>query len=161
MDTKELFVAANKKVDRELFKLDDDGVCRLMVGGDLPVTILPLEEAGHLLISAKLGEEPVEGREQFYRTLLQAMFMFEVTAGATFSLDSETGEILFARQEPLAVLDAETFVARLKAFAALAREWRLRLLEFRADTSQPAGAQIQENATQTMALFGEDAFLRV
>lgn len=160
MFAKELFAAANERVGRELFKLDEEGVCRLMVGGDLVVTIMPFEETGDLLVSAKLGEEPVEGRETFYRTLLRAMYMFEHTAGATFSLDDETGEILFVRQDPLAVLDAETFLARLKAFGVLAREWRLRLLEFRPALVQAENARARKNAARGVP-SGEGDFIRV
>lgn len=160
MFAKELFAATNERVGRELFKLDEDGVCRLMVGGDLPVTIMPFEETGDLLVSAKLGEEPVEGRETFYRTLLRAMYMFEHTAGATFSLDDETGEILFVRQDPLASLDTETFLARLKAFGTLAREWRLRLLEFRPVLVQAENARVRETDSVSRWAGGDD-FLRV
>ena len=161
MTTNALFAAANEKVGRELFMPDDEGVCRLMLGGDLPVTILPFNETGELLVSARLGEEPVEGRDVFYRTLLQAMFMFGKTAGASFSIDDETGEILLARQDPLAVLDAETFVARLKAFGALAREWRLRLLEFRPALAQALDARAQEMEVQRHLSPEEGGFLRV
>ena len=76
-----------------------DGVCGFKAGepedDDTSVNIMisNVEERGEVLLYADLGDVPPEGREDFYRTLLEANNLFQGTGGAT------SGKLWHIRQQ--------------------------------------------------------------
>ena len=113
----------------------EDSTCGFTVSGqedgsnpvDIILTYTP--EVGSVLLFADLGEVPPEGRELFYRTLLEGNNLFEATGGATLSLDSETGHIRIQKSEDLDILSNDV-EARLDRFVNAAIAWSKIIIEY-------------------------------
>lgn len=80
-----------------------------------------------------VGLPPPEDRlERLYKALLEANHLFTGTGGATFSIDSSTGEITLCRTIPYAVLTAESFCDALTVFVNTLESWIRLVADFRA-----------------------------
>ena len=153
MDVKEIFNGANALRGTDAFALDENGMCSILMGGDLAVRLLHVPETDELLTMARVGGEPTEGAEWLHLAMLRAMFMFKGTGGATLAVDEETQDIVLLRRDDLAVLDTERFLTRLDDFAAAARAWQQTILAFvpAAVEAKRAAASLRTDGTRTLS----------
>lgn len=108
---------------------------------DMPMSIGAVPPSAPLILWAEIGETPPEGREAFYRMLLEATYGGREMADARFSIDRATGCVLLVREDPAAPEDLADFRGRLDAFADAIAVWRERIADFRApdDAGAPGG----------------------
>ncbi len=110
----------------ELDPLDEDGYTDVR-RGSATVGINVLEEHGILLFLSRIMEVPKEGRETFYRRLLELNFL--VTSDAAFAIDKDKDAIYLRALRRLSGLDFEEFEDLLHTMATVADEWDDRLAE--------------------------------
>lgn len=96
---------------------------------DGQMSVGPAEDGGIVLL-AEVGDVPPEGREQFYRLLLEAMYGLSETKGATFLVVRNTEKILLRQVVSAARAVSEPLADRLNAFADLQAEWSRRIADF-------------------------------
>jgi hypothetical protein len=70
-------------------------------------SIHDIDECGRIVLSGDLGHPPPECREKLCVALLEAQHLFKNTAGATFSIDPETGNFSLCKTLVPAVLDTD------------------------------------------------------
>lgn len=110
----------------ELDPLDPDGYTEAR-RGSATVGINVLEEHGILLFLSYLMDVPREGRELFYRRLLELSFL--VTSDAAFAVDKEKGAVCLRALRRLSGLDYEEFEDLLRTMATVSDEWSDRLAD--------------------------------
>jgi hypothetical protein len=110
----------------ELDPLDEDGYTDVR-RGSATVGINVLEEHGILLFLSRIMEVPKEGREAFYRRLLELNFL--VTSDAAFAIDKDKDAVYLRALRRLSGLDFEEFEDLLHTMATVADEWDDRLAE--------------------------------
>lgn len=110
----------------ELDPLDEDGYTDVR-RGSATVGINVLEEHGILLFLSRIMDVPKEGREQFYRRLLELNFL--VTSDAAFAIDKDKDAVYLRALRRLSGLDYEEFEDLLHTMATVADEWDDRLAE--------------------------------
>jgi len=110
----------------ELEPLDEDGYGEVH-RGSAQVGINVLEDHGILLLLSRIMEVPKEGREEFYRRLLELNFL--VTSDAAFAIDKDRDALYLRAHRRLGGLDFEEFDDLLRTVADLADEWDDRLAE--------------------------------
>lgn len=115
-----------KSVGVELDPLDEDGYTDVR-RGSATVGINVLEEHGILLFLSRIMEVPKEGRETFYRRLLELNFL--VTSDAAFAIDKDKDAVYLRALRRLSGLDFEEFEDLLHTMATVADEWDDRLAE--------------------------------
>lgn len=115
-----------KSVGVELDPLDEDGYTDVR-RGSATVGINVLEEHGILLFLSRIMEVPKEGREVFYRRLLELNFL--VTSDAAFAIDKDKDAVYLRALRRLSGLDFEEFEDLLHTMATVADEWDDRLTE--------------------------------
>ena len=98
---------------------------------DLAFSIHDLDECGRIILSGDLGHPPPEGKEKLCAVLLEAQHMFNNTAGATFSLDPESGSFSLCKALVPAVLDADGFFAETESFVNTLHAWAEIIRDFR------------------------------
>lgn len=134
---------------------DEDGCYRLSAD-DVPISVGTLPESGALAIWAEAGQTPPEGREAFYRMLLEAAYAGGGTSGAQFSLDRRTGMVILRAEDPSVPDTLAGLQDRLDAFADTLGDWRRRIADFRTtDTVRGAAAAEAEPG------FGQEGFIRI
>ena len=87
--------------------------------------------------------------------MLEANHLFAGTAGATISRDHETGRFHLCRQEPLAILDADSLAALVESFVNTLEIWRKAIASYR-----PVAKSAAEG-TDEAPQFGVTGFVRV
>ena len=128
MTFEELISGLGSKIGVEL--TSDDGECVINVD-DMVVTLMSLPDSDRLAVHGEIGDPPPEGLEQLLSAMLEANHLFAGTAGATISRDHETGRFHLCRQEPLAILDADTLAAILQSFVNTLEIWRRAIADYR------------------------------
>lgn len=113
-------------VGTELDPLDDDGYTDVR-RGSATVGINVLHEHGILLFLSRIMDVPREGREAFYRRLLELNFL--VTSDAAFAIDKEKDAVYLRALRRLSGLDYEEFEDLLHTMASVADEWDDRLAQ--------------------------------
>lgn len=121
----------------ELESLDEDGYSDVR-RGSATVGINVLEEHGILLFLSKIMEVPREGRETFYRRLLELNFL--VTSDGAFAIDKDRDAVYLRALRRLSGLDYEEFEDLLHTIATVADEWDDRLAELFPGKGDGAGA---------------------
>lgn len=121
MENFELIKSFAGRLGIELEK-NDDGSYPFSVD-DRIFTIYDLEECRRIVLSGDLGLPPPENREKLYEALLEAQHMFASTAGATFSIDPETGNFTLCKPLVPAVLDNDAFFAEAENFINSLHMW--------------------------------------
>ena len=138
--------AATKKMDS--FKLiekfgerlgmalgrDPDGAYHFEIDGRA-FSIHGIADCERIVLSGDLGHPPPEGREKLCVVLLEAQHMLKNTAGATVSLDPETGNFSLCKALVPAVLDADSFFAETESFVNALHAWADIIRDFRPETS--------------------------
>lgn len=110
----------------ELDPLDEDGYTDVR-RGSATVGINVLEEHGILLFLSRIMDVPRDGREAFYRRLLELNFL--VTSDAAFAIDKDKDAVYLRALRRLSGLDFEEFEDLLHTMATVADEWDDRLAE--------------------------------
>ena len=131
----------------------EDGICGFKAGdadddaGSVNIMISNVEERGEILLYADLGIVPPEGREDFYRTLLEANNLFQGTAGATLSLENGTGLIRLQMRENSSVF-ANNAEEHVGIFVDTALTWKKIVVDYRAsrNESKPAEEDVHDNS---------------
>ena len=115
-----------ESVGVDLDPLDEDGYTDVR-RGSATVGINVLEEHGILLFLSRIMDIPREGRESFYRRLLELNFL--VTSDAAFAIDKDKDAVYLRALRRLSGLDFEEFEDLLHTMATVADEWDDRLAE--------------------------------
>ena len=113
-------------VQVDLDPLDEDGYTDVR-RGSATVGINVLEEHGILLFLSRIMDVPKEGREGFYRRLLELNFL--VTSDGAFAIDKDRDAVYLRALRRLSGLDYEEFEDLLHTIATVADEWDDRLSE--------------------------------
>lgn len=106
--------------------LDEDGYAEVQ-RGSATVGINVLAAHGTLLLLSKIMQVPSDGREAFYRRLLELNFL--VTADSAFAIDKDRDAVFLRALRRLGDLDYEEFVDLLTTVATVADDWDDRLQE--------------------------------
>jgi hypothetical protein len=85
--------------------------------------ILDITECERIILSGDLGHPPPECREKLCVVLLEAQHMLKNTAGATFSIDPETGNFSLCKTLVPAVLDTDGFFREAENFINVLHSW--------------------------------------
>lgn len=115
-----------ESVKVELDPLDEDGYTDIR-RGSATVGVNVLEEHGILLFLSRIMDVPREGRENFYRRLLELNFL--VTSDSAFAIDKDRDAVYLRALRRLSGLDYEEFEDLLHTMAGIADEWDDRLNE--------------------------------
>lgn len=115
-----------QSVNVELDPLDGDGYTDVR-RGSATVGINVLAEHGILLFLSRMIPVPREGREAFYRRLLELNFL--VTSDASFAIDKDKDAVYLRALRRLSGLDYEEFEDLLHTMASVADEWDDRLAQ--------------------------------
>lgn len=114
----------------------EDGVCGFKAGdpeddvASVSIMISNVEERSEILLYADLGNVPPEGREDFYRTLLEANNLFQGTAGATLGLENGTGLIRLQLRENSSIF-ANNAEEHVGTFVETALTWKKIVVDYR------------------------------
>ena len=114
METAELIRKLGEAVGVEL-ELDENGMASFEADG-MATTVADMPELDAVALTGDIGEPPPERLEALYKALLEAQHLFAGTAGATISIDPETGRFALNRVLPLKILDEETFIKQVETF---------------------------------------------
>ena len=152
MTFEELISGLGSKIGVEL--TSDDGSCVINVD-DMVVTLMSLPDSDRLAVHGEIGDPPPEGLEQLLSAMLEANHLFAGTAGATISRDHETGRFHLCRQEPLAILDADSLAALVESFVNTLEIWRKAIASYR-----PVAKSTAE-CTDEAPQFGATGFVLV
>lgn len=152
MTFEELISGLGSKIGVEL--TSDDGSC-VINADDMVVTLMSLPDSDRLAVHGEIGDPPPEGLEQLLSAMLEANHLFAGTAGATISRDHETGRFHLCRQEPLAILDADSLAALVESFVNTLGIWRKAIASYR-----PVAKSAAEGADEAPQL-GANGFFRV
>ena len=152
MTFEELISGLGSKIGVEL--TSDDGSCVINVD-DMVVTLMSLPDSDRLAVHGEIGDPPPEGLEQLLSAMLEANHLFAGTAGATISRDHETGRFHLCRQEPLAILNADTLAALVESFVNTLEIWRKAIASYR-----PVAKSVLEGSDEGPQL-GANGFFRV
>ena len=100
-------------------------------GSSVTILIQGLEDKGAVLMTADLGLPPPERLERLYRVLLEANDLFRNTAGATLSINPDTGNVRLQRYDTFGTLEETGPSTVFLAFADSAAVWRQLIADFR------------------------------
>ncbi len=131
-----------------------DGICGFKAGdpeddfGSVNIMISNVEERGEVLLYVDLGDVPPEGREDFYRTLLEANNLFRGTAGATLSLEKGTDLVRIQLRENSSIF-ANNAEEHVGTFVETALTWKKIVVDFRASRkeSTPTEEAVLDNSS--------------
>lgn len=132
----------------------ENDVCGFRAGdpeddiGSVNIMISNVEERGEVLMYADLGDVPPDGREDFYRTLLEANNLFQGTAGATLGLEQGTGLIRLQMRENSSIF-ANHAEEHVGSFVETALAWKKIVVDYRArrEESKPTEEAVLDNSS--------------
>ena len=123
----ELVRAAGEKLGVELVTYD--GMTQVTID-DMAISVSEIAELDSVVLNGALGEPPPQGLAALYRAMLEANYGFAGTAGATLSVNPANGELTLTRLAPLALLDADGFLALLESFVNVLEAWRTLVADY-------------------------------
>ena len=127
---------------------EDDGIS-LDIDG-IVVAVVAL--GGEVVLSAEIGEPPVEGRAEFADVMLEA----SMESVAFFAKSAQTGKYMLLRRLNLLALDDAAFDNAIESLVNTAEVWRKMLDDFR-----PAVKAATESADAGSPSFGASGFMQV
>jgi|GEM_PF-781260 len=101
-------------------RLDESG-CTQTRNGSAILDVNVLEDHGVLLLVAHVMPVPANGREAFYRRILELSFL--TTADAAFAIDAAKEEVVVRALRRLSGLDYEEFEDLLDTVGRVANHW--------------------------------------
>lgn len=105
-----------------------------------------------VVLSAEIGEPPVEGRAEFADAMLEA----SMGAETFFAKSAQTGKYVLLRRLSLLRLDDVAFDTAIESLVNTAEVWRKMLDDFR-----PAAKSATERAEAEQPLLGASGFMQV
>ncbi len=148
MDPTELITSLGERLGIEL-ALDENDACAF-TADDLTIAINHIPELESFVITCQLGEPPPQNLEALYKMALEANHLFAATAGATISLNHDTGAFVLCRALPLASLNPESLYSAIERFVNTGDSWHKLIANFR-DNVAPANP---ESSTEPPAFSG-------
>ena len=148
MEFKELIDSFAKRHGIADLAPEDDGVS-LDIDG---IVVAIVAVGGEIVLSAEIGEPPVEGRAEFADALLEA----NMESAAFFAKSAQTGKYMLLRRLNLLVLDDAAFDTAIESIVNTAEVWRKMLEDFR-----PAAKSAAESAEAESPSFGASGFMQV
>ena len=132
---------------------DEDNVYTFEVD-EMIVTFNVLPELDEIVLSGDIGEPPPEHLENLYKTMLESQYLFNGTAGATISLNSETNRFSLCKALPCKILDGDLLYAETENFINTLEVWIKLVKDYRdvAPKTEDVKATIQE--------IGSNGFIR-
>lgn len=158
MEFDELMKGFGAEVGIKDFGPDENGVFALVID-DMNVEFEEVPGSNQFVIRSAVGELPPEGRERLYRTLLDAMYMGEVTGGACFSFIPDSNIVCLFRFVFLLQSDVSSFKKDLEKFVNTLEEWRRIVSAFSALSPELAEAEKAKSKEQRELSLG--GFLQV
>lgn len=101
---------------------DKNGVYGCEIDG-LDVYICATDDE-RLVIWADLCDPVQNGREELYRLLFESSFLGSATAGGSFAINPESGQVSFQRFDELSVMTTKRFIDRLEEFVRMLKHWK-------------------------------------
>jgi len=162
MEVNELVKGLGEKLDGLELAFDENGLVALEID-TMPVTLMNLDEAGSLAFYGVVGLPPPEDDlSDLYHALLEANHSYAGTAGATLSINAETGDVELCKALPLVALDPDSLFAELERFVNTLEVWRKIVADYRAGAeAKESGGTKPDEAPQAAAPFGEMGFMQV
>ena len=148
MEFKELIDSFAKRHGIADLAPEDDGVS-LDIDG---IVVAIVAVGGEIVLSAEIGEPPVEGRAEFADALLEA----NMESAAFFAKSAQTGKYMLLRRLILLTLDDAAFDNSIEALVNTAEVWRKMLDDFR-----PVAKAAAEGADAEEPLLGASGFMQV
>lgn len=111
--------------ERTIPVLDESGFAQVQRGSAV-IGINALEEQGVLMVFSPIMPVPVQGREAFYRRLLELSFL--TTSDAAFAINTHREEVVVRCLRRLSALDYEEFEDILATVGEVADRWDDELL---------------------------------
>ena len=148
MEFKELIDSFAKRHGIADLAPEDDGVS-LDIDG---IVVAVVAVGGEVVLSAEIGEPPVEGRAEFADALLEA----SMESAAFFAKSAQTGKYMLLQRLNLLTLDDAAFDNSIEALVNTAEVWRKMLDDFR-----PAVKAATESADAGSPSFGASGFMQV
>jgi len=148
MEFKELIESFAKRHDVADLAVEDDGVS-LDIDG---IIVAVVAVGGEVVLSAEIGEPPVEGRAEFADAMLEA----SMESVAFFAKNAQSGQYILLRRLSLLALDADAFDNAIESLVNTAEVWRRMLADFR-----PAAKAAAESAEAKSPSFGDFGFMQV
>ena len=105
---------------KDIARLDGTGYTQVK-RGSAHIGINVLEDNGVLMLLAPIMEVPAEGRERFYRKLLELSFL--ATSDAAFGIDGKKDLVYVRALRRLSALDYEEFEDLLETVSSVADDW--------------------------------------
>ena len=127
---------------------EDDGIS-LDIDG---IVVAAVAVGGEVVLSAEIGEPPVEGRAEFADVMLEA----SMESVAFFAKSAQTGKYMLLRRLNLLALDDAAFDNAIESLVNTAEVWRKMLDDFR-----PAVKAATESADAGSPSFGASGFMQV
>ena len=118
------------------YEPDADGTCTFDADG-LEVSLVNLPELDAVALVGDLGEPPPERLEGLYKAMLEANHLFHGTAGATISLNSETGHFALCRPLLCKLMTAESFYKEVEGFLSTLETWTKLIANYREAAASP------------------------
>ena len=148
MEFKELIDSFAKRHGIADLAPEDDGVS-LDIDG---IVVAIVAVGGEIVLSAEIGEPPVEGRAEFADALLEA----SMESAAFFAKSAQTGKYMLLRRLNLLTLDDAAFDNSIEALVNTAEVWRKMLDDFR-----PVAKAAAEGADAEEPLLDASGFMQV
>lgn len=127
----------------------EDGGVSLDIDG---IVVAIVAVGGEVVLTAEIGEPPVEGRAEFSDALLEAC----MESAAFFAKSAQTDKYMLLRRLNLLALDDAAFDTAIESLVNTAEVWRKRLDDFR-----PAAKAAAERAEAESPSFGASGFMQV
>ena len=116
-----------------------DGIMHFRATEDIDVIIIGTEESDDFMLIADVAPFPQQSAETFAKAVLKANWLFEGTAGATFSICPETGFLTLSQLVRGADLTVDAFQEIVGRLTGLVARWRT--LAFRLDRGEGVSAE--------------------
>jgi hypothetical protein len=152
MESFELIKKFGEKIGVNLTP-DEDNVYTFEVD-EMIVTFHVLPELEEIVLSGDIGEPPPEHLENLYKTMLESQYLFNGTAGATISLNSENNRFSLCKALPCRILDVDLFYAETENFINTLEVW-IKLVKDYRDVAPKA-----EDVKTVMPEIGSNGFIR-
>ena len=120
------------------FSLNNDGVCDLVLDGDVLVTLEGHPEATTLHINGVVGPLPDLQSPQALRLLLQANFNGQGTGSCSLGLDHVSDEVVLGRKVDVTTLGEAGLEPVVGEFANYLLYWRDNLLRLLSENEMPS-----------------------